>query len=132
MLLTLFTTQEGDITIGIMPFELSEQVSSFPGSFTAPSDDVFSDSSFIVPDLYAWSAQYNPYYPLFLYVDNGQHRYITYSTANEAINRAARYALSCTGQVRKPSPHRPVVAILANTGINLSQYGLESKITDRL
>lgn len=70
-----------------------------------------------VPQLYQWNAVENPNYPLFVYSDGGKLEYITYATANAAMDRVARYVLWSVGQNRNNlAANRPIVAILANTG----------------
>ncbi len=69
--------------------------------------------------LYHWNAEENPNYPLFLYHDpatGAKVEYITYSTANEAINRAARYLTHSVGRESTALTGLPVIGILANTG----------------
>ena len=83
--------------------------------FHPPDDDVLKD--LIVPQLYDWNARENPNYPLFVFHDGERRQYITYSTANKAIDRAARYALSVTGSCAGILGKSPVtIGILAHAG----------------
>ena len=85
--------------------------------FHAPGGDILKKPDLVVTQLYEWNARMNPNYPLFLYHDGEGRRYITYSSAEVAIARAARYILRTvklhTDILETP---RPVVGILANTG----------------
>ena len=85
--------------------------------FHAPGEDVLNSPGLVVPQLYDWNAKTNPNYPLFLFHDDEKRQYITYSSANEAISRAARYTLSSVGP-HDDAPQKPrrVIAMLANTG----------------
>ena len=85
--------------------------------FHAPGGDILKKPDLVVTQLYEWNAKMNPNYPLFLYHDGEERRYITYSSAEVAVTRAARYVF------RSVNPHgdvletlRPVIGILANTG----------------
>ncbi|KAI9065203.1 acetyl-CoA synthetase-like protein [Trametes sanguinea] len=63
--------------------------------------------------LYDWHAKENPNYPLFTYQDGEAIKFITYSAANRAIDRAARYIAASVG-ARDATVEHPIVAILAN------------------
>ncbi|KAL7278170.1 hypothetical protein ACG7TL_008143 [Trametes sanguinea] len=70
-----------------------------------------------VPVLYEWHAKNNPNYPLFTYHDGKQREYITYSAANAAIDRAARYVASGLDKpalLVQTGVDRPIVGIFAN------------------
>ena len=70
-----------------------------------------------IPQLYQWNAVENPNFPLFVYHDGGKLEYITYPTANAAMDRVARYVLRSVARSTKTFPaSRPTIAILANTG----------------
>ena len=85
--------------------------------FRAPGDDVLKNPALVITELYDWNAQNNPNYPIFVFHDGQKRQYITYSSANEAINRAARYACSSVGSPGgTPGQPRRLVAVLANTG----------------
>ena len=95
----------------------STSVPTITGEFNAPGEEVLSNPNLVISDLFAWNARHNPSYPLFRWNDGGELRHITYSTANEAMVRSARYALVSMGPSTDPtSPPRRVVAVLANTG----------------
>ena len=86
--------------------------------FHAPGEDLLKKPDLALQQLYDWNATNNPDYPLFVFADGQQRRYITYSAANEAINRAARYALSSVGP-NVPGEARKLITVLANTGNGL-------------
>ncbi|KAI1791167.1 acetyl-CoA synthetase-like protein [Ganoderma leucocontextum] len=99
--------------------------------FIAPGQDLPAHvcSDFHVPEellkreditlshLYHWNAKENPHYPLFVYHDpaSAKLEYITYSTANQAINRVARYFKHRVGQESNAGTGTPVIGILANS-----------------
>ena len=68
--------------------------------------------------LYDWNAKENPNYPLFVYHDPAAAKveYITYATANAAIDRSARFLTHSVGREPASPTGLPVIAILANTG----------------
>ncbi|KAM5540085.1 hypothetical protein V8D89_006225 [Ganoderma adspersum] len=69
-----------------------------------------------VPQLYQWNAAENPNFPLFVYDNSGEPEYITYTTANAAMDRVARYVLRSAGRSSETfDGSRPIFAILANT-----------------
>ena len=81
-------------------------------------DGMFKDPELTLPHLYKWNAEHNPNYPLFVFQDGEQRRYITHAFVDKAIDRAARYAFATAGpsiQTPAAGPRR-VVAVLANTG----------------
>ena len=84
--------------------------------FRAP-DELLRRTDVAVPQLYQWHAKENPNYPLFVYHDGQKLEYVTYSQANRAMDRAARYVASSVSTTRRDaSAARPVVALFANTG----------------
>ncbi|KAI9065204.1 acetyl-CoA synthetase-like protein [Trametes sanguinea] len=66
-----------------------------------------------VPELYDWHAQKNPDYPVFTYYDDEKAVFITYATANLAIDRVARYVASRLGLYNADMP-RHTVSVFAN------------------
>ena len=70
--------------------------------------------------LFEWNAKENPNYPLFIYHDpaTAMNEYITHSTANEAIDCAARYIKHSVGTEVDALKGSPVVGIFANTGMS--------------
>ena len=83
--------------------------------FRAP-DELLHKKSAVIPQLYDWHAKENPNYPLFVYHDGDKLEYITYSTVNRAIERAARYTASILGEVAADGAGRKIVGVLASTG----------------
>ena len=95
------------------PANVPEHISTH---FRTP-DELLKRSDIVTSQLYEWNAKENPNYPLFVYYDGSQRQYITYSTANRAMDRAARYvASSVGGTVKEANTKPPVVALLAITG----------------
>ena len=71
----------------------------------------------VVTDLYDYNAKHNPNYPLFLFHDGQEKKYLTWSTADKGITRAARYAVSCVGpHTNESGKPRRTVAMIANSG----------------
>ncbi|TBU23410.1 acetyl-CoA synthetase-like protein [Dichomitus squalens] len=99
-----------------MPLTAHDLPPRISSEFRIPEDLIRRDDT-ALPQLYDWNAKENPNYPLFLYHDpaTAQNEYITYSTANEAINRAARYITHSIGREPNAPTGSPVVGILANT-----------------
>ena len=89
--------------------------------FRKPSDEMIFSSNLAPTSLYDWHLEHNPNYPLFVFHDGRELRYVTYSSVHKAITRGARYILSALSQHDKQSgaPRRAVVAIIANTGMPL-------------
>ena len=100
-----------------MPLTIHDLPAYVSPEFRVP-DELLKRNDTALPRLYDWNAKENPNYPLFLYYDpaTGKNHYITYSVANEAINRAARYITHTVGRESSEPTGSPVVAILANTG----------------
>ncbi|KAL7284715.1 hypothetical protein ACG7TL_002021 [Trametes sanguinea] len=95
-----------------MPLDPADVPSHIATTFSAPLD--LLKSGVAVPHLYDWQAKENPNYPIFTYHDGDKLEYITYASANKAIDRAARYIASgLSSQDEGMAP--PVIAILANT-----------------
>ena len=100
------------LTVNNLPAHLSLE-------FRAPVD-LLKQGDVALPFLFDWNAKENPNYPLFIYHDaaTATNEYITYSTANEAIDRAARYIKHSVGTEVDALKGSPVVGILANTGMS--------------
>ena len=100
-----------------MPLTANQLPAHISSEFRVPEDLLKRDDT-ALPHLYDWNAKENPNYPLFLYHDpaTATNHYITYSTANEAINRAARYIIHSVGREASAPTGSPIVGILANTG----------------
>ncbi len=82
-----------------------------------PPEELIKRTDLVISQLYEWHRTANPNYPLFVYQDGDELQYITYTTANRAMDRAARYVASkvgCGG--KEAAPVQPIVALLANTG----------------
>ncbi|KAI1789118.1 acetyl-CoA synthetase-like protein [Ganoderma leucocontextum] len=99
-----------------MPLIAQDLPAHISSDFRVPRELLKLEDS-TLSHLYHWNAKENPNYPLFLYHDpaSAKVEYITYSTANEAINRAARYLTHSVGRVFNAPTGLPVVGILANT-----------------
>ena len=96
---------------------LSTQVPGHVSTDFQVPKDLIERKDVSVSQLYQWNATENPNFPLFVYHDGEKLEYITYVTANAAIDRAARFTLRSVGRSSKPlAARRPIVAILANTG----------------
>ena len=80
-------------------------------------EEILKRDDLAVPQLYEWHAEKNPDYPFVIYHDGEAVQYITYKTANRAIDRAARYIAAQVGVNREHAgADKPVVGILANAG----------------
>ncbi|PIL34373.1 hypothetical protein GSI_03148 [Ganoderma sinense ZZ0214-1] len=99
-----------------MPLTAHELPSHVSSDFCVPHDLLEREDT-TLSQLYDWNAKENPNYPLFLYHDptTAKVEFITYSTANEAINRSARYLTHSVGREPTAPTGLPVIAILANT-----------------
>ena len=85
--------------------------------FHPPTDITQKWTDLVITDLYDYNAKHNPNYPLFLFHDGQEKKYVTWSTTTKGITRAARYAISCVGpHSKEPGKPRRTVAIIANTG----------------
>ena len=84
-------------------------------AFNTPTNDILFDPELINTRIYEWNARHNPNYPIFVFHDGKEPKYITYATAYKAIVRAAQYVHSFAYASSKKT-RRPVVAIIANTG----------------
>lgn len=81
------------------------------------SEELVKRDDIAIPQFYEFHEKHNPNYPVFLYHDGEKLQYITYATANRAIDRAARYIGSKVGVNHKHAGNdKPVVGILANAG----------------
>ncbi|KAI0755845.1 acetyl-CoA synthetase-like protein [Fomes fomentarius] len=79
------------------------------------SEELVKRDDIAIPQFYEFHDKHNPNYPIFLYHDGKELKYITYATANRAIDRAARYIGSKVGVNHKHAGNdKPVVGILAN------------------
>ncbi|KAI0773189.1 acetyl-CoA synthetase-like protein [Trametes elegans] len=96
-----------------MPLNPADVPPHITTSFHYPLDLVKAGTT--IPDLYDWCAKRNPNYPLFTYRDGGKSEYITYATAYNAIDRAARYILSNLNRGAVVRETQPTIAIFANT-----------------
>ncbi|KAI0357816.1 acetyl-CoA synthetase-like protein [Trametes cingulata] len=97
-----------------MPLDPADVPSHISTDFHAPLELV--KKGVTIHELYDWHAKENPNHPLFIYHDGEKLEFITYSAANRAIDRAARYVLSGLGPnaATQSDGKRPTVAILAN------------------
>ncbi|KAI0634096.1 acetyl-CoA synthetase-like protein [Trametes polyzona] len=69
-----------------------------------------------VPELYDWHARENPNFPLFVYNNGDEREFVTYASANQAMDRAARYIISGVPPLdhsARSSGKPTVIAILA-------------------
>ena len=100
-----------------MPLVAKDLHPHIRSEFHAP-EELLGREDTTLSHLYHWNAKANPYYPLFVYHDpvNAKLEYITYSAANEAINRAARYFTHSVGSGSNVGEETPVIGILANSG----------------
>ncbi|KAI0631526.1 acetyl-CoA synthetase-like protein [Trametes polyzona] len=99
-----------------MPLTPADVPSHISTEFRPPLELVEKGAA--VPELYSWNAKENPNYPLFTYQDGDKVEFITYSAANRAMDRAARYVLAglnSDGTAPKAGENPPIVAIFANT-----------------
>ncbi|KAI0364205.1 acetyl-CoA synthetase-like protein [Pilatotrama ljubarskyi] len=97
-----------------MPLDPADVPSHITTDFHAPLELV--KKGVTMHDLYDWHAKENSDYPLFTYHDGDKLEFITYSAANSAMDRAARYAISGLGSnaTTQSDGKRPTVAIFAN------------------
>ena len=100
-----------------MPLTAHDLPSHLSYDFRIPHELLKRDDV-TLSDLYHWNAKENANYPLFHYHDpaTAKNEYITYSAANEAFNRSARYLTHSVGRESTSPTGLPVIAILANTG----------------
>ncbi|KAI0739441.1 acetyl-CoA synthetase-like protein [Daedaleopsis nitida] len=99
-----------------MPLDRAVTPATISTRFRKP-EELLRRHDTAIPQLFEWHAKENPDYPLFVYHDGSKLEYITYSGANRAIDRAARFLASTVGaslhhKHARSSP--PVVAIFAN------------------
>ncbi|KAI9064759.1 acetyl-CoA synthetase-like protein [Trametes sanguinea] len=104
-----------------MPIDPAEVPSHIATQFSAPLELLKAGAA--VPHLYDWQAKENPNYPLFTYHDGDQLKYITYASANSAIDRAARYILSGLSH-RDGDGTPPVIAVFVNADTITSFCGI--------
>ncbi len=101
-----------------MPLQLANIPAHLSIEFRSPASAIEKGAT--IPELYDWHAKENPDYPLFAYHDGEKTEYITYSSANRAMDRAARYVLSGLGPLDFTAEHGaaklPTVAIFAKAG----------------
>ncbi|RPD77022.1 acetyl-CoA synthetase-like protein [Lentinus tigrinus ALCF2SS1-7] len=93
-----------------MPFNLATLPAHITTKFHHPTE-LLEREDFVLPQVYEWHAKNNPNYPLFLYQDGDHLEYVTYSQANRAMDRVARFVASTVGTGHAVSP---VVALYAN------------------
>lgn len=103
-----------------MPLAAQDLPAHISSDFRVPTEFLNREGT-TLSHLYDWNARENPDYPLFVYHDpqaaSEKLEYITYSTANEAFNRAARYLTHSAGGRETATPTGlPVLGVLANTG----------------
>ncbi|KAI0370654.1 acetyl-CoA synthetase-like protein [Pilatotrama ljubarskyi] len=99
-----------------MPLTPADVPSHISTDFRSPPAELLK-KGVTLPELYSWQAKENPHYPLFTYHDGDKSEFITYATANRAMERAARYILSGLGRhaaAPAPGANPPTVAIFAN------------------
>ncbi|KAM5540084.1 hypothetical protein V8D89_006224 [Ganoderma adspersum] len=99
-----------------MPLSTHDFPAHISSHFRVPEEFLKREDA-TLSHLYHWHAKENPNYPLFLYHDpaTAKLEYITYSTADEAFNRSARYLTHSVGRESSAPTGLPVIAILANT-----------------
>ncbi|KAH9895845.1 acetyl-CoA synthetase-like protein [Cubamyces lactineus] len=100
-----------------MPLSPADVPPHISTEFRRPLDYLKSEVTIALPHIYEWHAANNPNYPLFTYHDGERQEFITYSVANKAMDRAARYVASTLGSRRtsaEPGAPLPTVAIFAN------------------
>ncbi|KAI0660272.1 hypothetical protein C8Q70DRAFT_1105691 [Cubamyces menziesii] len=68
-----------------------------------------------LPQLYDWNAEHNAQYPLFVFHDGECLSHITYSAANQAIDRAARLVLQELGPASAFGVKQPVIGLCADS-----------------
>ena len=101
-----------------MPLHSAKLPAHIASSFQPPKE-LLARKDTVIPQLYDWQAKVNPNYPVFVYEDDQQLKYITYGMAKRAIDRAARFVLSRVGSIGKEADSNPpVVAIFANAGMS--------------
>ncbi|TFK79675.1 acetyl-CoA synthetase-like protein [Polyporus arcularius HHB13444] len=93
-----------------MPLDLATLPAHVTTDFH-PSTELVKQTDFVLPKVYEWHAKENPNYPLFVYHDGDHLQYITYSQANRAMDRIARFVASIVGTGHATPP---VVALFAN------------------
>ena len=108
-----------------MPLSTHALPAHITSEFRVPEEFLKREDS-TLSDIYHWNAKENANYPLFLYHDSasGKPEYITYSTANEAFNRSARYLTHSVGRESTAPTGLPTIAILANAG----EYSTTSEV----
>ena len=84
--------------------------------FCKPADLPPTDA--VITKLFEWNAKKNPNYPFYVYQDGSRLEHVTYSMANRAMDRAARYVTAKVGVDIKSagSTQPPVVGVLASAG----------------
>ncbi len=105
-----------------MPLAAQDLPDHLCSDFHVP-EELLTRKDTTLSHLYDWNAKENPHYPLFVYHDPGTStklEYITYSTANAAIDRATRYFAHTVGRDLTASTGTPVIGILANTSASSS------------
>ena len=95
-----------------MPFNVTSHIS---WDFHTPKE-LLKTADVTVSQLYEWNAKENPNYPLFVYHDGTKLEYVTYSAANRAIDRVARYIATNVGLSGADRSLPRVVALFANAG----------------
>ena len=95
-----------------MPLDIATLPAHIATEFHKPTQ-LLERSDVILPQFYQWHATENPNYPLFVYQDGDHLEYITYSQANRAMERIARFVASVVGTGHVVPP---VVALYANAG----------------
>ncbi|KAI0717761.1 acetyl-CoA synthetase-like protein [Cerioporus squamosus] len=93
-----------------MPLDLATLPAHVTTEFHPPTE-LLQRTDVVLPQLYEWHAKENPNYPLFVYYDGDHVEYITYSQANRAMDRVARFVASTVGTGHAT---QPVVALFAN------------------
>ncbi|CDO73876.1 hypothetical protein BN946_scf185016.g33 [Trametes cinnabarina] len=77
-----------------------------------PPTELIKRDDVALPQLYEWTAKHNPNYPLFMYQDGEEMKYITYSAVDRAINRAAHFVQAQLRPLKRDT--RPVIGLFAD------------------
>ncbi|KAI8995250.1 acetyl-CoA synthetase-like protein [Trametes punicea] len=96
-----------------MPIAAEDLPAHVTAVYNAP-EELIKRNDVALPQLYEWSAKHNPNYPLFMYQDEKELKYITYRAANRAIDRAGLFVQSQLRSCNLGGEGRPVIGLFAD------------------
>jgi hypothetical protein len=79
------------------------------------------DGTLAIPEIFEWHSLNNPDHCLFQYATEDGVENITYEFFSPAFHRAGKYVREITGMSTFDDTHATVIAILATSGIVLSE-----------